>query len=385
MDILYIAFKDFAKLHFGASKKVISECRAFESAGHRVTLIGREGCSTVRVDIKGNTDVINSHKRFPISKLQPLFDKYNQLDDIISFIKGKKYEFCYIRFDLCSAKFIHVIEEIKKVCPKIYIEIPTYPYDKEYVGWFNKCRMLIDSIYAKRLKDIVNRVISFYDIPNNSFYGVPVLVVPNGFDFDGIDIIKEEPVPEDIHIAAVSSMRLWHGYERMIEGLHKYYCNGGNRDIFLHIVGDGREGVKYKELTVNYRLQDHVIFHGALHGEELNRLLEKCTLGLDSLGRHRTGISKLSSLKSREYGAKGIPFINSCDIDIVTDDFPYFMKVPADETPIEIDDVVNFYDHCYIGGSRILVAKDIRSYIENRSNMQTVMDMVLESLDAEVR
>lgn len=75
MDILYIAFKDFSKLHFGASKKVISECRAFEEFGHNVTLIGREHNSTVIVDMNGNLKKIATHSKFPVSKLQTLVDK----------------------------------------------------------------------------------------------------------------------------------------------------------------------------------------------------------------------------------------------------------------------------------------------------------------------
>ena len=34
MNILYVAFKDFAKLHLGGNKKVINGCKAFEQMGH---------------------------------------------------------------------------------------------------------------------------------------------------------------------------------------------------------------------------------------------------------------------------------------------------------------------------------------------------------------
>lgn len=380
MKILYIAFKDFSKLHFGASKKVISECKAFESLGHQVTLIGREGASTVKVGIEGNIDMLKQHDAFPVGKLRSLVDKERQIRDILAYVKDKQFDFCYIRFDLCSGSFLRLLKGLKKVCKQISIEIPTYPYDKEYSGKINALRLRVDAHYAKSLKNYVDSIISFYDIPNQSFHGVPVWLVPNGFDFDNIEILKDDAVPQDIHIAAVSSMRHWHAYERMIEGLHVYYAAGNKRNIVLHVVGDGREGPKYQELTKIHGLQDHVIFHGAMYGQELETLLENCTLGLDSLGRHRTGISVLSSLKSREYGAKGLPFINSCDIDIVEDSFAYFLKVPADETPVDIQSVVDFYDRCFAGNSRRSVAMEIRKYIEERSNMRAVMGMVLNHL-----
>lgn len=50
--LLYIAFKDFSNLHFGANAKVLSQCRAFEEYGYAVDLIGRNGGDTVLIDTK---------------------------------------------------------------------------------------------------------------------------------------------------------------------------------------------------------------------------------------------------------------------------------------------------------------------------------------------
>ena len=381
MNVLYIAFKDFSKLHFGASKKVISECRAMEQAGHTVTLMGRNHNQTVTITTDGALTKVNEHNPFPVAKLQPLFDKKNEIRDVIAYIKDKTFDFCYIRYDLCDGDFMRMVKHIRQVCPTIYIEIPTYPYDKEYAGRVNGIRLKIDAHHAKKLKNYVSRIITFYKIPDDSFYGIPCINVPNGFDFDEVELIREDAVPATIEIAAVSSMRIWHGYERMIEGMHRYYAGGGTRNLILHLVGDGRECGKYKALCDEYRLGDHVVFHGAMHGKELDNLLEQCTLGIDSLGRHRTGVDVLSSLKSREYGAKGIPFINSCKIDIVEEDFPYMLQVPADESPVDVESVVSFFDKVYEGGSRLAVAKEVRAYIEHKSDMSAVMRQVLNTIE----
>ncbi len=378
MKILYIAFKNFSVLHYGASKKVISACRAMEELGHTVTLIGQSDSNTVFVDTRGACTLYKEHKPFYVKKMQPLFDKWNQIDDICQIIQNEYFDICYIRFDLNTPKFLSLLKALNPRCGKIFIEIPTYPYNKEYSGIINQIRLAIDNLYAKKIYKYVDKIISFYEISGGEYYGVPVQVVPNGFDFDGISIIQHDEVPDTIEIVAVSSMRLWHGYERFIDGLNIYYSNGGKRNLIFHIVGDGREGLKYMELVKRYHLEQRVFFHGAMHGEELDNLMEKCTLGVDSLARHRTGISVLSSLKSREYGAKGIPIINSCDIDILGDDFCYFLKVPADETPINIEDIIEFYDSVYQHGHRIEVARQIRAYIEAKSSMKSVMKMVIE-------
>ena len=380
MQILYVAFKDFSKLHFGASKKVLKECAAFEAAGHTVTLIGREGDRVVTLTTDGRSTPIAPIPRNPVGKLQPLTDKNTQMATVARYVADKAFDFCYIRYDLCTGKFLSMLRAVRRVCPRIFLEIPTYPYDREYSGRLNRLRLWYDGVTARKLCRYVDRVVTFYPVPDGQIFGIPCLIVPNGFDFSEVSLIREDAVPEDIHIAAVSSMREWHGYERMLTGMYRYYTDHGERAVYLHLVGDGRECGKYRELTARYGLEERVVFHGALHSEALDALLESCTLGVDSLARHRTGIAVLSSLKSREYGAKGIPFINSCAIDIIDDTFPYMLQVPADESPVDIRQVVEYYDRIFAAGSRLQVAQAVRAYIEVRSDMHAVMRQVLAAI-----
>ena len=140
--------------------------------------------------------------------------------------------------------------------------------------------------------------------------------------------------------------------------------------------------IKYKELSEKYELQAHVVMEGAMHGEKLDALYEKCALGVDSLARHRSGISVLSSLKSREYGAKGIPIINSCKIDIIENDFPYLLQVPAEESSIDMEKVSEFFKECYkTGKTREKVASDIRNYISRKSSMKATLHSVVNKLE----
>lgn len=74
--------------------------------------------------------------------------------------------------------------------------------------------------------------------------------------------------------------------------------------------------------------------------------------------------------------------INSCKIDIIDDDFPYLLRVPADETPIDINSVTEFYDNCFPSEeSRIQVGREIRTYIENKSGMKQTLEAVIKRLN----
>lgn len=383
MKLLYIAFKDFSNLHFGANAKVLSQCRAFEEYGYEVELVGRKGVDTVVISPSGESSVIfRGDGILKNSKLRNLRAKHNQMKAVCRHIAEKQYDACYIRYDFSDAAFIKMLRCIDQHCGKVALELPTYPYEAENsIGVLNKIKMQIDLYYRKELKKYIDFIVTFYE-GHKELFGIPVEVIPNGFDCSTMEMVHTK-LPEDaIHIIAVSSMREWHGYERMIEGLHNYYEKNGSENFILHLVGNGREYGKYKELAEKYGLQSHVVMEGAMHGEKLDALYEKCALGVDSLARHRSGISVLSSLKSREYGAKGIPIINSCKIDIIDNGFPYLLQVPADESPIDMEKVSEFFKACYkTGKTREEVASNIRDYISHKSSMKATLYSVVNKLE----
>ena len=92
-----------------------------------------------------------------------------------------------------------------------------------------------------------------------------------------------------------------------------------------------------------YGIQDKIIFHGQLFGDELTKVFNQCQFAIGSLGRHRSGITVIKTLKNREYATRGIPFIYS-EQDSDFDQQPYVLKAPADESPLDIQQIVDFMD-----------------------------------------
>lgn len=384
-QLLYIAFHNLDNQLFGVQAKILSQCRALGEYGYRTDLIERRGAGTVVIRDGAEPETVAERKPLIQNRYaRSVLDKQHQLRDIMTYLHGKHYDACYIRYDFSDPGFIRLLRSLRKVCPKIALELPTYPYDNENQALFlSRMKLKVDKLYRKRLREYIDFIVTFYG-GHETIFGIPVQVVPNGFDFSTMGLVTQ-PLPEDgIHIIAVSSMREWHGYERFLAGMHAYYTGqpGDKRNLILHLVGNGREYGKYKGLVEQYGLQQHVILEGAMHGEELDALYGRCALGIDSLARHRSGIDVLSSLKSREYGAKGIPMINSCRIDIIGEDFPYLLRVPADETPIRMEDVLEFYDRCFASGkSRLEVGREIRGYIEERSGMKQTLRTVVNRFE----
>ena len=153
----------------------------------------------------------------------------------------------------------------------------------------------------------------------------------------------------------------------MIAGIGEYYKNGGKRDVFFHVVGgvgpsemyDSMHASGFAELMEKYNIKKHVIFHGQLFGDELTKVFNQCQFAIGSLARHRSGITVIKTLKNREYATRGVPFIYS-EQDSDFDDQPYVLKAPADESPVEIQQIIDFVS------SVQMHPKEIRLTVEHK-------------------
>ncbi|MGM9699563.1 MAG: glycosyltransferase family 1 protein, partial [Prevotella sp.] len=151
------------------------------------------------------------------------------------------------------------------------------------------------------------------------------------------------------------------------------------RKVFFHVVGweDDRGATSNGYLTIEqtarkYGIENFVINHGKLFGEQLDDVFNQCVFAIGSLGRHRSGITDIKTLKNREYAARGISFIYS-ENDSDFEDKPYIIKAPADESPIKIQKIIDFIDTHNIN------PEDIRKTVKHLS-WKCQMEKVISNL-----
>ena len=109
--------------------------------------------------------------------------------------------------------------------------------------------------------------------------------------------------------------------------------------------------------------------------EELYRL---CTIGIDILGGHRKDFPVSSTLKSREYGAWGLPLVTSSPVDFMGNDCPWQHLVPYDDSPVDMDAMLRYYHETY--GDADTVAKAIRDFSYGKCHMPITMEPVVRWL-----
>lgn len=294
--------------------------------------------------------------------------------------------FLYIRRPvMVSKELIYFLANFREENPEALIlyEIPSYPYDGEMSG-ISTFALIKDRLYRKKLKKYVDYVVDLSG--NSAIFGIPTVKFFNGIDLDAINIRKPKKTNNNaIHILSVSFFEPWHGIDRFIEGLNQYR-KSSTRSVYLHLVGAGTDLPHLKELTNRYHLNNAITFHGVLSGDELDKVYNLCSLGIECLGMHRKGINQVSSsLKSREYLAKGLPFFGSSEIDVFKDEpFSYYLKVPANETPVDVKQVIKFYDSIYSNRKEEEVINDIRKYAERHISMDVSMDEILAILSKRI-
>lgn len=181
--------------------------------------------------------------------------------------------------------------------------------------------------------------ITHYEVSRSGDPEKPHLTIGNGFAVQSVPIRQAPQYDNDLHLLCVANVSRWHGLDRLLQGLATY---DGTPNITLHIAGDGAELPHLQKLAGDLGISDRMVFHGFTTGKALDALFDRCHIAVGSLGIHRKGLTQTSELKAREYCARGIPFIIACADPDFPPDFPYILRLPADESPIEIEDVLAF-------------------------------------------
>ncbi|MBR4729916.1 MAG: glycosyltransferase family 1 protein [Prevotella sp.] len=375
MKILFLVYHGFSEVS-GISKKIHYQVKGLRENGYGVHLcyydFDANGHRCRYVDDK----VIKDYGTGALAGLRQRID----FDCIYDYCKENGIQFVYARcFQNASPFLIRFFKKLKKSGIKAVTEIPTYPYDQEFETFSRQERLglKIDQMFRNRLYRQQSAVVTFSDA--ETIFGQRTIRISNGVDFDSIPLHHFQPVDDALHFIGVAEVHLWHGYDRLIAGLGEYYKKVENpRNIIFHIVGDIDPFDLYGQgdypgiqtLIDQYGIQKHVVFHGQLFGEELNKVFNQSCFAIGSLARHRSGITYIKTLKNREYATRGIPFIYS-EIDSDFENKSYIVKAKPDESPIDVQQIVDFIE------SRHFDPAEIRKTVENltwKIQMKRVVD-----------
>lgn len=367
MRILFLVYHGFSEAS-GISKKIHYQVKGLRENGYEVHLCYYDFAENGHRCRYVDGQVIKDYGTDAIAGLRQRID-YGCVYD---YCKQNHIEFVYARyFQNANPFLIQFFRKLNKLGVKSVTEIPTYPYDQEFAMFSRKQRyeLKIDQLFRNRLAKEMSAIVTFSDA--ETIFGQRTIRISNGVDFDSIPLHQyKAPVDGSIHLIGVAEVHLWHAYDRVIVGIGEYFVKTQNpRMVYFHVVGGVHPNERYcsnafhpglQALIDKYGIHNNIVFHGQLFGEELDKVFNQCCFAIGSLGRHRSGITVIKTLKNREYATRGIPFIYS-EQDSDFDNRPYVLKASPDESPIDIQQILDFMD------KRNFKPEEIRKTVEHLS------------------
>ncbi len=355
MRIMYIATCDFAASGLGIRKKVYAQVRSLEQAGLECFLVTcQENCLVLI-------------QKEEIQQRAIFFSTQEMYEKILNIVQEYQIEAVYIRFLTSNLFFYNFIKQLRKQKTEMILEFPCTPYDDS----IDPLTLAEDKYYRNRMWKYVKFSTNYNEF--KKVYHISSISLANGVDFEIIPP-RIENDNKDIVLLGVASMTIWHGFDRIIRGIHNYYKEGNVKEkVYIRFVGTGPEYHNYRKLADQLGVNEYVSFLGDKFGDELTNEFNMANMAIGSLGIHRINLKSVSTIKTKEYCSRGLPFFIAYDeIDFDSKE-KFILKFEPDESDIDVHKIVEFY-HFY---QKNCSSAELRKYAEERFSWDTIMQPVV--------
>lgn len=382
MNLLYIAYIREDSSAKGFLNKVLGQCYTFRKEFNHVYLyISRKTEAVLyKIEEKGPKEI----KSFGYSKTFVYKGKSNKIKGYLRyryFIKCLKRILDSMQIDVLYYRNSYPTRDLRRLMKYSdsikTIEIVTYPYEDEWKKTMPYFEYLFMWKYGQekvnKLADVIVGISAEKDLKVDEKF----ILINNGIQVDSVKVKKQDK-KNYVNLLSIANVALWHGYDRIIKGLHEYYKTNPEKEIYYHFVGEGPELTNLKKLTKELNLEKYVIFHGTKTGEDLDKVVDECDIALGSLGNHRKGLYADSALKNREYCARGIPFVIASEDQDFPETFPFVYRIPKDDTPVDINQVIKWYESLIKEHPNY--SMEMRKYAEQNLSWDAKMKPVIEKI-----
>ena len=133
----------------------------------------------------------------------------------------------------------------------------------------------------------------------------------------------------------------FNGLDRVFKGI-KMYKGLFNIKFYLF----GKNLVAEKSLIEQLGIGDHVICSDFIQKEQTDIVINNVHLGIGALAVHRKGLKSTSTIKTREYFARGLPFVyghNDPDFSNNIEAQKFCLELEASEQAIDFTQIINWY------------------------------------------
>ncbi|MBM3138220.1 MAG: glycosyltransferase family 4 protein [Chloroflexi bacterium] len=196
-----------------------------------------------------------------------------------------------------NSMFVYPLHDIFSIAPVILEIISIDVFEHRLLGFpYSLYNRITRGICLSRASGMVFVSREVSRSPYFTKFNKPQCVIGDGVPLDRIPEIKAPNNQIPIISFVGSPGKIWHGVDKLLD-LAKL-CP----DIRVHVIG-------YDRSEVVATIPDNLIFLGYLKGDAYSAALARSDVAISSLALHRYQLQEMSTLKTREYAAMGIPVI----------------------------------------------------------------------------
>lgn len=288
-------------------------------------------------------------QRFPMNYYRYTFQRYRLIERIIPV---QQYDYLILRYPLADASGVQFTNKYKVVTEhhtneELEMQARMTSSQSSLEKLARHILMAQEKRYAPHILGNCQGMISVsddigrYELQRaNKKNGSMTITVGNGTEVEAVLPTGFKPFDGKSldMVFLASSLRPWHGLDRVIRSLNQYR---GPVHWTIHVLGN----VKPEQLDeYNLNLKD-VKFHGPKTRGELDEILPNMHLAINTMALFRIALNSVSPLKTSEYTARGLPFILAYEdpnLEMVNPNSRFFLTFPNDDSLLDLPQIIEF-------------------------------------------
>jgi hypothetical protein len=315
---------------------------------------------------------------FPLNYYQFLFRRYHLIEQIPLL---SDYDYLILRYLSGDPSGSEFASRHQVITEHHSFEIQEYETQLKRrlslpVKGLKKIRLALEKRYGTSIvgatKGIVGvtNEIRHYEVSRTGCQ-MPSTVIRNGISVADIEPTGFKPFDGRVLKLGLAAAVYapWHGIERLIRSAQIYK---GPVKIELYLIGN----LKPADLTLPCNGEQLTIrFCGPLYGRRLDEVMAQMNLGVSTLALLQKGMTEACSLKTREYVARGLPFIMAYkdgDLDAVDPGMLFFWDGSNYQADLPMSEIIAFAKEVTGHGVR-LVSETMRRYAAQYLDWQVKM------------
>lgn len=326
----------------GITKKAYAQMEAMERLGNKVVYYtGYKNDGVYVFDYEGNVVKKKLFKKEK-SRFNRIVRSYYLKILVSDFFKEKheNINVLYSRYFFFDLLTINMFKNAKRQGCFNILELHSYPC--YFKGRYSKYPLyFLDYLCRKNVLKYIDRIAAMTDTVN--IWNKETINFENGIDLNNTKPHVRNREKNIMRIIAVSYEWEVHGYDRLLRGLVEYYSTNDIKTE-VHVIFVGTVLDSTRVIIQKFGLEKYVTLAGIKSGDELDKIYDECDIGMGCMALHRRANNAVSDLKTREYAAKGIPYIyagNQLGEDF---EFKYAYKMDEGEDALNINEIIQFYN-----------------------------------------